>query len=72
MAKGVFSAAHERLKQAAATLPADTSAQPFVDALTELVQARADTTGFVTLPRWAEILEWHFPPDLPDPAHVKE
>lgn len=29
-------------------------AQPFVDALTELVQAQADTTGFVVLHRWVE------------------
>jgi Na+-translocating ferredoxin:NAD+ oxidoreductase RnfD subunit len=71
-AAGVFPAAYERLKQAAAALPAGTSAQPFIDALTELVQAQADTTGFVTLPRWAEILDRHFPPDLPDPAYVKE
>jgi hypothetical protein len=71
-AKDVFPAAHERLKQAATAMPSDTPGQPFIDALTELVQAQADTTGFVTLPRWAEILERHFPPDLPDPAYVQE
>ncbi|MFC9654173.1 hypothetical protein [Streptomyces sp. NPDC056937] len=38
-----------------------TPAQPFVDALTELVQAQADATGFVVLHRWVEILERHFP-----------
>ncbi|MFF8036208.1 hypothetical protein [Streptomyces sp. NPDC016626] len=47
-------------------------AQPFVDALTELVQAQADTTGFVVLHRWVEILERHFPPQLPDPEHTTE
>ncbi len=71
-AKGIFPAAHERLRQAAAALPADTVAHPFVRALTELVQAQADTTGFLQLHRWAEILERHFPPELPDPGHVTE
>ncbi|MFE5549480.1 hypothetical protein ACFQ71_37500, partial [Streptomyces sp. NPDC056534] len=66
-AKGVFPAAHERLKQTAAALPPGTPAQPFADALTELVQAQADTTGFVVLHRWAEVLERHFPPQLRDP-----
>ncbi|MGW6360312.1 hypothetical protein ACWFR5_35395 [Streptomyces sp. NPDC055092] len=70
-AKDVFPAAHERLKQAAAAMP-DTRAQPFVDALTELVQAQADTTGFVVLHRWVEILERHFPLQLPDPEHTTE
>ncbi|MFF1715950.1 hypothetical protein [Streptomyces sp. NPDC058268] len=42
-------------------MPPDTPAQPFVDALTELVQAQADATGFVVLHRWVEILERHFP-----------
>jgi hypothetical protein len=28
---------------------------------------QADTTGFVVLHQWAEILERHFPPELPDP-----
>ncbi|MGW1505563.1 hypothetical protein ACWCQW_45075 [Streptomyces mirabilis] len=41
-AKGVFPAAHERLKQAAATMPPGTAAQPFIEALTELVQTQAD------------------------------
>ncbi|MEV4335311.1 hypothetical protein AB0K02_33260 [Streptomyces sp. NPDC049597] len=71
-AKGVFPAVHERLKQAAAAMPADTAAKPFIDALTELVQAQADTEGFVVLHRWAEILEQHFPPDLPDPDRTTE
>lgn len=70
-ARGIFPTAHDRLKSAAAELPADTAAQPFVAALTELVQAQADTTGFVVLHRWAEILERHFPPELPDPEHVR-
>ncbi|MGA5566635.1 hypothetical protein ACPCUV_36460 [Streptomyces platensis] len=65
-AKGVFPAAHERLKQAAAAMPPGTVAQPFIDALTELVQAQADTTGFVILHQWAQILDRHFPPELPD------
>ncbi|MEV3993595.1 hypothetical protein AB0J57_32325 [Streptomyces sp. NPDC049837] len=68
-AKGVFPAAHGRLRHAAAAIPADAAAQPFVAALTELVQAQADTTGFVVLHRWAEILERHSPPQLPDPDH---
>ncbi|MGW3272255.1 hypothetical protein ACWDFH_12385 [Streptomyces kronopolitis] len=67
-AKGVFPAAHERLNQAAASLPPGTAAQPFADALTELVQAQADTTGFVVLHQWAEILDRYFPPVLPDPG----
>ncbi|KAF0646301.1 MULTISPECIES: hypothetical protein [Streptomyces] len=71
-ARGVFPAAHERLKQAAAALPADGAAQPFVDALVELAQAQADATGFVVLHEWAEILERHFPPDLPNPDHTTE
>ncbi|MEU4206066.1 hypothetical protein AB0B79_37065 [Streptomyces sp. NPDC039022] len=66
-AGGVFPAAHDRLKKAAAELPADIAAHPFADALTELVQAQPDTTGYVTLHRWVEILERHFPPVLPDP-----
>lgn len=70
-AKGVFPDAHERLKQAATAMPPG-AAQPFIDALTELVQAQADTTGFVVLHQWAEILERHFPPQLPDPDHTTE
>ncbi|MEU8883833.1 hypothetical protein [Streptomyces hydrogenans] len=40
--------------------------------MTELVQAQAGTTGFVVLHRWVEILERHFPPQLPDLDHVQE
>ncbi|MFI8483983.1 hypothetical protein [Streptomyces rubrogriseus] len=47
-------------------------AQPFVDALTELVQAQVDTTGFVVLHRWVEIVKRHLPPQLPDPEHTTE
>jgi hypothetical protein len=54
-AKGVFPAAAERLKQAAAAIEPGTAAQPFIDALTELVQGQASTSGFVVLHRWAEI-----------------
>ncbi|MEV4438951.1 hypothetical protein AB0K09_08020 [Streptomyces sp. NPDC049577] len=54
-AKDVFPDAHERLKRAAAAIPADAAARPWIAALTELVQAQADTTGFVPLPRWAQI-----------------
>ncbi|MGW6744820.1 hypothetical protein ACWGDX_29485 [Streptomyces sp. NPDC055025] len=68
-ARGVFPAAQERLKRAAAVMPAGTAAQPFVDALTELVRAEADT-GFMVPPRWVKILERHFPPELPDPGHI--
>lgn len=71
-ANDVFPAAHERLKQAAAAMPPDTSAQPFVDALTELVQAQAGATGSIPLHRWVEILERHFPPQMPDPDHTTE
>ncbi|MFJ1561551.1 hypothetical protein [Streptomyces mirabilis] len=69
-ARGVFPAAHERLKQAVAAMPPDTATQPFINALTELVQAQADTTGFVVLHQWVEVLERHFPPVLPDPDHT--
>ncbi|MFF7369778.1 hypothetical protein [Streptomyces tricolor] len=65
-AKDVFPAVHRRVQQAAAAIEPGTSAQPFVDALMELVQAQAGTDGFVVLRRWAEILERHFPPLLPD------
>ncbi|MEW2079307.1 hypothetical protein AB0941_38145 [Streptomyces sp. NPDC013433] len=70
MGKDIFPAAHERLKRAVAAIEPGTPAQPFIDALTELVQAQADTAGFVVLHRWAEILERHFPPQLPDPNHT--
>jgi hypothetical protein len=70
-AKEVFPAAHQRLQQAAA-VPPGTAVQPFIDALTELVQSQADTTGFVVLHKWVEILERHFPPQLPDPDHTTE
>lgn len=39
------------MRKAAAAMRAGTAAQPFVDALSELVQAQADTTGFVVLHR---------------------
>jgi hypothetical protein len=71
-AKEVFPAAHERLQQAAAAIPPGTAVQPFVDALTELVQAQADTTGFVGLHTWVKILERHFQPELSDPDHTTE
>jgi hypothetical protein len=61
-----------QLRKAAAALPVGTAPRPFVDALSELVQAQADTTGFVVLHRWAEILERHFPPELPDPDRPSE
>lgn len=71
-AKQIFPATHERLQQAAAVIEPGTPAQPFIDALSELVQAQADTTGFVVLHRWAQILERHFPPELPGPDHITE
>lgn len=70
--QGIFPAVHERLRQAAAAIEPGTPAQPFIDALNELVQAQADTTGCVVLHRWEEILERHFPPPLPDPDHATE
>lgn len=48
------------------------NAQPFIDTLSELVQAQADRTGFVVLHRWAEFLERHFSPELPGPDHITE
>lgn len=71
-AHGVFPAACERLQRAAAAIPADAPAQPFVAALSDLVREQAETTGSVRLHRWAEILERHFPPELPDPDHITE
>ncbi|WP_162596773.1 hypothetical protein [Streptomyces sp. NEAU-S7GS2] len=71
-AEGVLPAAHQRLNQAATAIPADCAALPFADALRELVQVQADTTGFVTRHDFAEILERHFPPDLPDPDRTTE
>ncbi|MFE7980348.1 hypothetical protein [Streptomyces shenzhenensis] len=53
-------------------MPPGTAAQPFVDEPTTLVQAQADTTDFVVLHQWAEILEHHFPPALPAPDHTTE
>ena len=70
--KEVFPAAHERLRRAAATIEPGTPAQPFIEALADLVQAPADTTGFVGLHQWVEILEQHFPPEFPDPDHTTE
>ncbi|MFG2472603.1 hypothetical protein ACGFXB_45380 [Streptomyces canus] len=52
-----FPAAHERLRRAAATIEPGTPAQPFIEALTELVQAQAATTGFVGLHQWVEIID---------------
>ncbi|MEU2468596.1 hypothetical protein ABZ580_30870 [Streptomyces sp. NPDC012486] len=66
-AKEHFPAAHLRLTAAAQALDADTASAPFVRALTELVQAQADTTGMVTLHTWATILERHFPAAQPEP-----
>lgn len=71
-AEEAFPAAHQRLRLAAAAMVPGTPAQPFVDALVELVQAQADTTGFVGRHEWARILERHFPPYLPDAGHTTE
>ncbi|MFI9365945.1 hypothetical protein ACIG5E_33575 [Kitasatospora sp. NPDC053057] len=66
-AKKAFPAAHQRLQDAAAAVPADNAAAPFIAALLELVQAQADDTDrFVSLPMWTEILQRRFPPK--DPA----
>ncbi|WP_035838857.1 hypothetical protein [Kitasatospora azatica] len=65
-AKDAFPAAHQRLQDAAAAVPVDNAAAPFVVALLELVRAQADDTGrFVTLPAWTEILDRNFPPQDP-------
>ncbi|MFE7794245.1 hypothetical protein [Streptomyces sp. NPDC057460] len=46
---------------------------PFSARLIRRGRARqADTTGIVVLHRWVEILERHFPPELPDPDHTTE
>ncbi|MET8420671.1 hypothetical protein ABZV41_34780 [Streptomyces sp. NPDC005098] len=71
-ARGVFSAAHERLRKARGRDARRHRRTAHVDALSELVQAQADTTGIVVLHRWAEILERHFPPELPDPDRTTE
>lgn len=61
-AKDAFPAAYRRLRDAASAVPADNPAAPFIVAFMELVQAQADdTTRFVVLPKWAEILDRHFP-----------
>jgi hypothetical protein len=52
-AKSAFPAAHARLASAAAALPDDSTAAPFIAALTDLVQAQADLLdhdAFVVLP----------------------
>ena len=64
-AKEHFPAAHLRLTAAAQALDANTASAPFIQALTELVQAQADTTGIVLLHTWATILERHFPQAQP-------
>ncbi|WP_176743502.1 hypothetical protein [Streptomyces agglomeratus] len=35
-------------------------------------QAQADTTGFVVRQRWAETIEQHFQPQLPDLDHTSD
>ena len=61
-ARGAFPAVQARMEDTAAMLPDGQTANAFVAALRELVQAQAeDLGGFVTLPRWSEILERHFP-----------
>ncbi|MDJ0460599.1 hypothetical protein [Streptomyces sp. H27-C3] len=67
--KTAFPAAQERLKAAAAALPDDTAAAPFVAALSELVAEQAGDLGrFVPPDRWAEILDRHFPPQGEEPT----
>ncbi|MFJ2110661.1 hypothetical protein ACIOEX_01810 [Streptomyces sp. NPDC087850] len=66
-ATAAFGPAHERLQAAAAAVAGDSAAAPFVAALTQLVQAQADTTGFVVLHKWVGILDQHFPPEHPNP-----
>ncbi|MGJ5763220.1 hypothetical protein [Streptomyces galbus] len=68
-ARGVFPAVRWRMRQAAAKVPPGTAAQPFVDALCELVQEQTGH-GYIPLHRWPQILERHFPPELPDPGHT--
>ncbi|MFE6739826.1 hypothetical protein [Streptomyces tubercidicus] len=66
-ARASFPAAHQRLLAAAASVEGNAAAAPFAAALTQLVQAQADTTGFVVLTEWVEALEQHFPPEQPNP-----
>ncbi|MEV6181337.1 hypothetical protein [Streptomyces sp. NPDC052015] len=63
-AKEAFPDAHARLLQAVMRgAPFSDDVHPFVAALVELVEAQAENVDrFVTLDRWAEILEEHFPP----------
>lgn len=69
MGQDIFPAVHERLKQAVAAIEPGTSAQPFIDALAELVQAQADAAGFVVLHRLAKILEGTSHPCCPTRPH---
>lgn len=58
-----FPVARERVLRAVASREFAPEAEPFVAALAELVEAQAEDTGrFVTLDRWADILDRHFPP----------
>jgi hypothetical protein len=66
-ARNSFPDAHDRLRKAAAALEVNGAAGPFIAALTQLVQAQADTTGFVVLHKWVEILDRNFPPEKPNP-----
>lgn len=63
--RSLFPAAHERLQQAAAAMPPGTPAQPFIDALTELVQAQAETPGFVSCTGGRRSWNGTFRPDCP-------
>jgi hypothetical protein len=63
-AKTALPAAQARMVAAAAALPEEVAASPFVAALLDLVQAQADVLdrgAFVVHHRWAEILDQHFP-----------
>lgn len=65
-AEKAFRSARNRLAIAASDVAADDAAAPFVAALTALVEAQADRDGgFLTLDKWAEILEKHFPHQEP-------
>jgi hypothetical protein len=68
-AQEAFPAARERVLHALMSHKFAPEAEPFVAALAELVEAQAEDTGrFVTLDRWAEILDRNFPPKGEEPT----
>lgn len=72
-AEQAFPAAYERVLGAVMAGKFSAEAEPFVRALVELVEAQREDMGrFVTLDRWAEILDQHFPADGAGPVRPDE